>query len=336
MSGRMACGRCARQDGAAAERTLATVGVSTSRVVTVTDREPPFAHQAGSDGPGLEGRTWPDRDGQRSPDRAAAEPEDPAPGSDDPDTAGRDQPAPGPYDPDDLDGFQTTMARVFGRIRVALGVLVALAMLVPAGGWVLDRLAVLSAGGAVEEALGDDAAITESLLLVRSVDCAGRSRSGSAFSLELDGTPTVVTNRHVVESARSTVVQPLDAGPGVQVRTVLLAETADVAVLVLDEDAVPPALVVGPSATLGQSIVTVGFPGARPALREGRVDRVEPDRLLLALEVGAGASGSPVLDVERRVVGQVFARTADQRGVATPVGLVRSVVADARVDPGCG
>jgi hypothetical protein len=294
----------------------------------VTDREPPFAHAAPQHaGAGPEAHDL-DVPGSGQP---APEPHGPG-GPDDPDDPGGPG---GPGGPDDLDGYQTTMARVFGRLRVALGVLVAVAMLVPAGGWALDRLAVISAGGAVEEALGDDSAITESLLLVRSVDCGGRSRSGSAFSLELDGAPTVVTNRHVVESARSTIVQPLDAGPGVQVRAVLLAETADVAVLVLDAEAVPPALRVGPSASLGQSIVTVGFPGARPALREGRVDRVEPTRLLLALEVGAGASGSPVLDDDGRVVGQVFARTADQRGVATPVELLRSAVADARVAPGC-
>ncbi len=302
----------------------------------MTDREPPSANGAGPDEPDREeGRSTDpqatSRSGPTDTDR-----EDAARRPDGPDATGRTDPAPGSQDPDDLAGFQTTMARVFGRLRVALGVLVVLAMLVPAGGWALTRLAIISAGGAVEEALGEDAAITESLLLVRSVDCAGRSRSGSAFSLELDGTPTVITNRHVVAAARSTIVQPLDAGPGSQVRAVLLAETADVAVLVLDEDATPPALEVGPSAALGQPIITVGFPGARPTLRDGRVDRVEPSRLLLALEVGAGASGSPVLDGDGRVVGQVFARTADGRGVATPVALVRSAVAGATVAPDCG
>lgn len=240
-----------------------------------------------------------------------------------------------PEDPDDLAGFQTTMSRVFGRLRYVLGTLVVLAMLIPAGGWVLDRLAVRSAGDDVQDALGDDAAITDSLLLVRSVDCAGRSRSGSAFSLDLDGVNTVVTNRHVVDAARSTVVQPLDAGPGTQVREVLLSESADVAVLVVDDEDVPPTLSRGPTASLGQPILTVGFPGARPALREGRVDRVEPGRLLLALEVGAGASGSPVLDEEGRVVGQVFARTQDGRGVATPIAVVAAAVGDATSAPGC-
>lgn len=223
-----------------------------------------------------------------------------------------------PADADDLDGFQTTMSRVFGRLRLALGVVVTVAMLIPAGGWVLDRLAFTAAGDEVEEALGDEAAIADSLLLVRSVDCLGRSRTGSAFTVEVDGQPTVLTNRHVVEGARSTVVQPLDSAQGIQVTSVLEATGADVAVLRIEEAAMPPSLPAGPDAQLGQSIRTVGFPGARPAFRQGRVDRVEEGRLLLALEVGAGASGSPVLDDDGAVIGQVFARTREGRGVATP------------------
>ena len=223
-----------------------------------------------------------------------------------------------PGDEDSLDGFQTTMSRVFGRLRLALGVVVTLAMLIPAGGWVLDRLAFTAAGDEVEESLGDEAAIADSLLLVRSVDCLGRSRTGSAFAAEVDGRAMILTNRHVVEGARSTVVQSLDSAQGIQVTSVLEASGADVAVLRIGEAAAPPSLPAGPEARLGQSVRTVGFPGARPAFRQGRVDRVEEGRLLLALEVGAGASGSPVLDDDGAVIGQVFARTREGRGVATP------------------
>ena len=245
-------------------------------------------------------------------------------------------PAGSAHDPDDLAGFEPTLTRVFARLRPILGVVVVLALLVPAVGWAIDRLVVRSAGDAVLESLGGDADIADSLRLVRSVDCLGQSRSGSAFGLEVDGFATVVTNRHVVDNARSTIVQPLDGGPGEQVRAVLLSTTADVAVLVLDPAAVPPPLPVGTAVSLGQSIITVGFPGARPAFREGRVDRIEPARLLLALQVGAGASGSPVLDDEAGVVGQVFARTADGRGVATPVDLLLAAIEDAVPAPGCG
>ncbi len=236
---------------------------------------------------------------------------------------------------DDLDGFQTSMSRVFGRLRLVLGVLVALAMLIPAGGWLLDRLAFQSAGDQVEEALGDEAALADALLLVRSVDCLGRSRTGSAFTVEVDGVATVLTNRHVVEGARSTVVQPLDSPQGIQVTAVLESPSADVAVLSIEETAVPPPLPPGAPVTLGQSIRTVGFPGSRPAFRQGRVDRVEDDRLLLALQVGAGASGSPVLDDDGAVVGQVYARTNDGRGVATPWQRVVDAVRGAQPAASC-
>ncbi len=258
-------------------------------------------------------------------------PQDPAgPGGDGPDGAVHDH-----REDDDLDGFQTTLSRVFGRVRLGLGVVVVLAMLIPAGGWALDRLAFTAAGDEVEAALGDEAAITSSLLLVRSVDCIGRSRTGSAFTVDVDGQAMVLTNRHVVENARSTVVQPLEGTQGIQVTSVLESDTADVAVLQVEADATPPTLPRGPEARLGQSIRTVGFPGARPAFRQGRIDRVEEARLLLALEVGAGASGSPVLDDDGAVIGQVYARTPEGRGIATPWNRVVEAARTAEPAPGC-
>jgi len=236
---------------------------------------------------------------------------------------------------DDLAGYQTSMARFFSRTRVWLGAIVVVAMLIPVGGWVIDRYLFLVAGESVEDALGDEAELTAAVRLVRSVDCRGSARSGSAFALEVDGRARLVTNRHVVEDARSTLVQPLEGGPGVQVREVLVATSADVAVLVID-DGLPPALPVATDVRLGQPIRTIGFPGARPAFRAGRVDRLEPGRMLIALEVGAGASGSPVLDEDGAVVGQVFARTEGDRGVATPFEDLVAAVRDAAPAPPCG
>jgi hypothetical protein len=243
----------------------------------------------------------------------------------DPDGASVAYPVPG----DDLHGYRTTTMRVVARLRLALGLLVAAAMLIPAGGWVVDRIAIRAAGDAVLEALGDDADLAASFRLVRSVDCVGRATSGSAFALEVAGRPVLVTNRHVVEEARSTVVQPLDAGSSTQVTGVRLATIADVAVLEIADDDLPPPLRSGPAATVGQAVISVGFPGARPTFREGRVDRVETARLVLGLEVAGGASGSPVLDEDGHVVGQVYARTSDGRGLATPVALLEVAITEA-------
>lgn len=234
-----------------------------------------------------------------------------------------------PAAPDDLDGYRTSTMRVLGRFRLLLGLLVAVAMLIPAGGWVLDRIATRAATDDVLEALGDDVDLAASFRLVRSVDCLGRATSGSAFALEVAGETVLVTNRHVVDEARSSVVQPLDAGSGAQVTGVRLARSADVAVLEVADEALPPPLRAGPEARIGQPVISVGFPGARPTFREGRVDRVEAARLVLGLEVAGGASGSPVLDQDGRVVGQVFARTSDGRGLATPIGLLQAAIAEA-------
>jgi S1-C subfamily serine protease len=281
----------------------------------------------------------------RGPDRerdVTDAPPDPRPSDDDgrADAAFDDAaPAPAvsyPVPADDLDGYRTAMMRLVGRFRLVLGIVVAVAMLVPAGGWVVDRLAVRAAGEAVLEALGDDADLASSLRLVRSVDCLGRATSGSAFALETATGTVLVTNRHVVDQARSTVLQPLDAGSGVPVTGVRLASIADVAVLEVAADATPPPLRAGSSAELGQAVITVGFPGALPTLREGRVDRVEPSRLVLGLEVAGGASGSPVLDEAGRVVGQIYARTTDGRGLATPLELLQAAIVEAAPATPCG
>jgi S1-C subfamily serine protease len=276
------------------------------------------------------GRPPPDPDADPDPDAASSGP-----------PAGAADPDPGralayPVPSDDLDGYRTATMRVLGRFRLALGLIIAAAMLVPAGGWVLDRLALRAASDAVLEALGDDADLAASLRLVRSVDCFGRASSGSAFALETAGGTVLVTNRHVVAQARSTVVQPLDASSGEAVTGVRLSAIADVAVLEVANGAVPPPLGVGAAGTVGQPVISVGFPGARPTFREGRIDRVEPTRMVLGLEVAGGASGSPVLDQDGAVVGQVYARTSDGRGLATPVALVEAAIAEATPASPCG
>ncbi len=296
----------------------------------------------GERGPGAREPGEPDEPGEPGePERGPGPGPEPEPGQDEAgadDASGTPAPLPGSEvaPEDDLAGFQTSMARFFSRTRVWLGAIVVVAMLIPVGGWVIDRYLFLVAGESVEDALGDEAELTAALRLVRSVDCRGSARSGSAFALEVDGGARLVTNRHVVEDARSTVVQPLEGGPGVQVREVRVATSADVAVLVLDQDELPPPLPLAAEVRLGQPIRTIGFPGARPAFRAGRVDRLEPGRMLIALEVGAGASGSPVLDEDGAVVGQVYARTEGGRGVATPFEDLIAAVRDAVPAPSCG
>jgi S1-C subfamily serine protease len=239
-----------------------------------------------------------------------------------------------PDDPDDLAGARTPMSRFASRWGRVLAAVLALLLAVPVGGWLVDELAFGISGRAVESEVGD-AALTEAILLVRSVDCAGRVSTGSAFGLLVDGRKVVVTNRHVVADARATSVRPLEGGPAIRVEGHRLADSADVAVLELPPDTPGTALPVARPARAGDEVRTVGFPGARPATTSGRVLAVEGGIVELDLVVDPGASGSPVTDGGGGVVAQVFARTEDGRGIATEVTHLLAAIGEARPGPGC-
>ncbi len=245
-------------------------------------------------------------------------------------------PDPGLPDEDDLDGFETTSSRLFRRFGPWLAVLVAIALVLPVGGWVFDELGFRASGDAVVAQLGEDAELADALLLVRSVGCGGALASGTAFAVDLGDGPVVVTNRHVVEGSRSVGVRPLDGGPAVTVEDHRLSTIADVAVLDLaDPGAVTAVLVRGETPSVGDEVRLVGFPAARPFTTDGAVAAVDPARLLLELRTDPGASGSPVVDTDGRVVGQVFARTEDGHGVATPVDRLSHAVSEAVPAPPC-
>lgn len=248
-----------------------------------------------------------------------------------------DEPAAGPdpdeaFDPDSLEGAQTSMSRFLGRGRWIVALVLAIALAFPVGGLLLDELAFRGSGDAVEAELGDSAFLADAVLLVRSIDCGGLVSTGSAFAVEIDGEVVLVTNRHVVDGARTSGVRPLDGGPSVRVANHRLSDVADVAVLELDDpDQIPEPLPVGAAADIGDEVRIIGFPGGRAATTTGPVSVARADRMVLDLQVDAGASGSPVLDADGNVVGQVFARTSAGEGVATP--LPRLLEAATQADP---
>ncbi len=244
---------------------------------------------------------------------------------------------------DDLAGYRTPMRRFLDRAKGGLGVLLAVALVVPLGAGLLQVLVFNRAGERVVEELDAadlDAALADAVLLVGGTTCSGGGAiTGTAFAATVDGTDLLLTNAHVVAGVRSLGVRPLDGGPGVTVASWQPSRVADVAVLELADpaDLPPPLALADTAARRGDPVRTVGFPSGLPFTAAGPVASVAPDRLELDLEVAPGASGSPVLDSRTgRVVGQVFARTAGGRGVATPVGTVRAALddlADART--GC-
>jgi S1-C subfamily serine protease len=248
----------------------------------------------------------------------------------------RVEPANGVEPVDDLEGFQTSMARFSSRIRGWLALLLAVMLVVPLGGWLLDELAFRRSGDTVTETLGEDAILADAVVLVRSIGCDGQVSTGSGFVTRVDGDAIVVTNRHVVEGARTVGVRPLEGGQAQAATGYRLAGNADVAVLDIEgvpDDAV--ALPLGGTPRVGQDVRLVGFPAARPFTSAGTVTEVQGGQLLLELEVDPGASGSPVVDEDGAVVGQVFARTRDGDGVATAGDALRTAVETAEPTTAC-
>lgn len=256
--------------------------------------------------------------------------------------AGADSVAGGqPFDdPDDLAGFSSPMTRLLASARTWLALVVAAALVVPAGAFLADEFSFRRSADAVVATLegertGSEAA--ETVLLVRAVGCDGRATSGTAFVVDTDRGPALLTNRHVVEASGTVGVRSLDGSTSVRVIGVRLSSSADVAVLEVDDvGALPPALALaqGPP-SVGDPVRLIGFPAATPFTAVGEVAEIAPTRLILDVEVAPGASGSPVVAEGGEVIGQVHAVTGAGRGVATPAASLPAAITDAAPDPGC-
>lgn len=237
-------------------------------------------------------------------------------------------------DLDDLEGHLTPMRRFVERVKGPLGLLVALLLVLPAGAGLVRWVIFDRAGDRVEQELDAedlDRRLVDSVLLVGAQPCgrAGTS-TGTAFVLEVDGRSVLLTNRHVVDDVRQVGLQRLGGGSGPTVESWRLASSADVAVLTLqDPEAAPPTLPVAEApAEVDQRVHTVGFPSGMPFTTDGEVLATRGGQLLLDMQVDPGASGSPILDRTGAVVGQVFARTPEGRGVGTEVGTVVNALDD--------
>jgi hypothetical protein len=129
------------------------------------------------------------------------------------------------------------------------------------------------------------------------------NRSGTGFAVTL-GELVLVTNRHVVEKA-SVVVVETETG----VWTIDQWREhphLDIALLSLPDSAkIPPAPLSSASELdPGRKVFTVGYPlGDYLTVQEGIVSSVEGVDLVYSAPLSSGASGSPLLDSEARVVG---------------------------------
>lgn len=155
---------------------------------------------------------------------------------------------------------------------------------------------------------------------VRVVGC-GRSYSGSGFAVDGDH---VVTNAHVVAGARELTLRTHD-GRRIEADVVVFDKDRDLALLHAPGHALDP-LVLG-RAAVGDVGAVIGYPGGQDDARIAavRVDRwvtgvgrdiygrdaTERSLHFLAAELRSGDSGAPVVDLEGRAIGVVFAISPD-------------------------
>lgn len=167
--------------------------------------------------------------------------------------------------------------------------------------------------------------------------------AGSGFVWDADG--HIVTNNHVVESARSVFVR-LDAGEPIEARIVGASPDYDLAVVKLaraPRDLRPIPLGSSRDLRIGQSVYAIGNPfGLERTLTQGIVSAL--DRELPTTEfrevagviqtdaaINPGNSGGPLLDSAGRLVGvnaAIRSESGSSAGVgfAIPVDLVNRVV----------
>lgn len=176
-------------------------------------------------------------------------------------------------------------------------------------------------------------AVRRMAVRVRNVGC-GELSTGSGFAIDEH---TLITNRHVVAGASSLQVSTYD-GRDLAVATASTAALADLAV-VRTRDPLPSFPALGEAdPRAGDPVTVVGYPeGGALTVTEGTVVGETTDPLHATLgpvlvtdaPVEPGSSGSAALDAEGRVVGVVYAKTADGRSLLVPLSTLQGVLADA-------
>jgi S1-C subfamily serine protease len=169
----------------------------------------------------------------------------------------------------------------------------------------------------------------------------GTAQEGSGWVLERD---RVVTNAHVVAGAQRLRVQTPD-GRAYAARLVVFDPDRDLAILRVDGLSAPP-LRLGSDIGADDSAVVAGYPLDGPyAVVPARVrgildargrdiygkDAVVREIYSLYTRVQPGNSGGPLLDLQGRVVGVVFAKSLedDNTGYALTLDEARPVLAEA-------
>ena len=175
---------------------------------------------------------------------------------------------------------------------------------------------------------------------VRSLACTSLG-VGSGFVLP-DG--VVVTNRHVIDQPEQVSIDTWD-GRRFRAEVTGVALDSDLAVVRIDEpQRLPTVALRDTPVEIGEPVLVVGYPAGGPvrvsegevlAIVDGEVLGEPADVLRIGVAVQRGNSGGPVLDLDGRVVGVVFAEeVGHDTGLAVPVAtLLERLEADAFTPP---
>jgi hypothetical protein len=171
-----------------------------------------------------------------------------------------------------------------------------------------------------------------SVVTISSSDRRGESRGlGSGFIVRADG--VVATSFHVIGQGRPFTVS-LPGGRVARPTAVLAVDRAkDLAVVRIDAEGLP-ALELGDSDAVrpGQPVLAVGSPlGFRESVAQGVVAQkreMEGRQLIqVSMPIEPGSSGSPLLDLEGRVLGVIAIKSAVSMGFAVPVNDLKALLA---------
>lgn len=163
-------------------------------------------------------------------------------------------------------------------------------------------------------------------------------RNGTGFNIREDG--LVVTNRHLVEGAHIIAVSFVDEG-GFQAVNWNYSEEYDLAILELEADGLPVVLLQDQNkVSSGEELLVIGNPlGYRRTASRGNMQGYVNNRegnqvLLVSAPVFPGSSGSPVFNIDKEVVGVIYAYVNTNSGeddylsLAVPASVILSLLGD--------
>lgn len=189
------------------------------------------------------------------------------------------------------------------------------------------------AGGTISDADWNRVvnATLQSIVRIHNTGC-GFTATGSGFVVRPG---VVVTNRHVVEDARSLSLDLPGSGT-VPVASWSVSTVDDLALLQVPSLTTPALPVSDETLVPGDLVTAIGYPlGGAETVRRGRVTSVtrstEDDGVVVTTTspVLPGNSGGPLIDTDGHVVGVVFAiARADDSTLVLPVDRLRRLLSD--------